>query len=147
MPNLNDPNNDKSRLESRIEDLQELPRDDRQLLQFWLTNSRDSNADSTTLGHLGHLLTLYGELGVPLSEATKFDWTDAVSTLANDRDWTSGTKRNYQKSIRSFLDEVEDDVATGFYDISGTDIDGLSRSSQAGTTRVSTTIPVSSTSV
>ncbi|WP_224269756.1 hypothetical protein [Haloprofundus salinisoli] len=118
MPNLNDLNNDKSRLESRIEDLQELPREDRQLLQYWLTNFRDSNADSTTLGHLGHLLTLQEELEVPLSEATKFDWTDAVSTLANDRNWTNGTKRNYQKSIRSFLDEVEEDVAANKDEIS-----------------------------
>lgn len=117
MPNVNDPNNDKSRLESRIEDLDDLPREDRQLLQYWLTNFRDSNADSTTLSHLGHLLTLHEHLDVPLSEATKFDWTGVVTNLSNERDWTSGTKRNYQKSIRSFLDAVEDDVPADKDDI------------------------------
>lgn len=118
MPNLNDPNNDKSRLESRIKDLKDLPREDRQLLQYWLANFRDKNADSTTLGHLTHLLTLQKKLDVSLSEATKFDWTATVSELASERDWTSGTKRNYQKSIRSFLGEVEEDVATDKGDIS-----------------------------
>lgn len=117
MPNVNDPNNDKGRLESRIEDLQDLPREDRQLLQYWLETFRDSNADSTTLNHLSHLLTLQEELEVPFSEATKFDWTDTVTTLANDRGWTSGTKRNYQKSIRSFLEAVEDDVPADKDDI------------------------------
>lgn len=117
MPNLNDPNNDKSRLESRIEDLEELPREDQQLLEYWLENYRDSNADSTTLGHLGHLLTLQEELDVPLSGATKFDWTNAISSLEKDRGWTSGTKRNWQKSVRSFLEELEDDVPAAKDDI------------------------------
>lgn len=118
MPSVNDPNNDKSRLEFRIEDTKDLPREDRQLLQYWLSNFRDSNADSTTLAHLGHLLTLHEHLDVPLSEATKFDWTGVVTNLSNERDWTSGTKRNYQKSIRSFLDEVENDVPADKDDIS-----------------------------
>jgi len=41
-----------------------------------------------------------------------------VTDLSNERGWTSGTKRNYQKSIRSFLDEAEDDVPADKDDIS-----------------------------
>lgn len=117
MPNVNDPNNDKSRLESRIEDLEDLPSEDQKPLRFWLSSFKDSNAESTTLAHLGHLITLQEELDVPLTEATKFDWTDVLSRLEAERDWTSGTKRNWQKSIRSFLDIVGDEAATDKDDI------------------------------
>lgn len=117
MPNVNDPNNDRSRLESRIEELEALPDEDQELLEYWLENYRDSNADSTTLGHLGHLLTIQEELDTSLSEASKFTWTSAISALENERGWTSGTKRNWQKSVRSFLEEIKDDVSASKDDI------------------------------
>lgn len=109
MPSINDPNNDKSRLESRLEDVEDLPQQDKKLVNYWVSNFGDSNAESTTHIHLGHLLTLQKELDVRLAEADKYDWSSAVSTLAQDRDWQAGTKRNYQKSIRSFLEVVNDD--------------------------------------
>jgi integrase/recombinase XerD len=111
VPDVNDPNNDKSRLESRIEDLSDIPREDRQKLQFWLTNFRDSNADSTTLGYLGRLIKLQDELDVSISEATKYDWTSALARIEEERDWSSGTKRNWQKAVRAFLVEVDETPA------------------------------------
>jgi hypothetical protein len=38
--------------------------------------------------------------------------------LDQERDWTSGTKRNYQKAVRLFLGTVEDDVPADRADIS-----------------------------
>ncbi|MCL9815298.1 site-specific integrase [Natranaeroarchaeum aerophilus] len=68
--------------------------------------------------HLGHVLTLREQMDTSITDATKYTWTTALQELEQERDWTSGTKRNYQKSIRSLLEEVEDDVPTNKDDIS-----------------------------
>lgn len=117
VPSVNDPNDDKSRLDSRKEALNDLPREQSKPLRYWLNNFNDSYADSTTLAHLGHLLTIQERMEVPLIEADKMDWVAAISQLDNERDWTSGTKRNWQKSARSFLDEHGDDAEADKEDI------------------------------
>lgn len=118
MGDLNDPNNDKTRLQRRLNDVQELPRDEQKLVRYWIDSELDSKAESTQERHLANLLTIRDHLDVPLDEADKFDWTTAVSMLEQERGWTSGTKRNYQKAVRSFLAAVGDEVPADRADIS-----------------------------
>lgn len=118
MGNLNDPNRDKSRLQKRLNDIKELPQTEYELINYWVNNFLDGHAESTMERHLGHVLTLRDQMDTPITEASKYTWTTALQELEQERAWTSGTKRNYQKSIRSLLDEVEDDVPTNKDDIS-----------------------------
>lgn len=144
MPSVNDPNNDKTRLQNRLEDIQELPWNDRKLVELWLNNELESLAESTQERHIARLLTVREHLRtspnkenededddgeelteeeteehrIPLGEADKFDWTSAISQIARERDLTDGSKRNYQKAVRSFLGEVENDVPANKDDIS-----------------------------
>ena len=118
MGNLNDPNNDKTRLQKRLDDIKELPQEEYELINYCVNNFLDGHAESTMERHLGHVLTLRDRMDTSIIEATKYTWTTALQELEQERDWTSGTKRNYQKSIRSLLDEVEDDVPTNKDDIS-----------------------------
>lgn len=140
MPNLNDPNNDKTRLQKRLKDVEKLPRNEKKLVKLWINNEISSHAESTQERHIAQLLTVRDHLGIPLNkenadgeklteeeleerriplhEADKYDWTTSISDLAQERGWTDGTKRNYQKAVRSFLGEVEDDVPADQDDIS-----------------------------
>ena len=118
MPSVDDPNDDKSRLQSTREEISSLPPEDAQLVRYWLNNEADGHSPSTKVNHISHLLTIHDELSGGFADATKYDWTNAIAALAERRDWTSGTKRNYQKSVRSLLEDIEEDVSADKDDIS-----------------------------
>lgn len=118
MPTVDDPNNDKSRLQSTREQIDALPPEDARLVRYWLNNEADAHSPSTKINHISHLLTIHDELDTGFADADKYAWTNAIAALAERRDWTSGTKRNYQKSVRSLLEDIEGDVAADKDDIS-----------------------------
>jgi integrase len=117
MPTVDDPNNNKSRLAAAKEEFNSLPSEDRQFVLYWLNNGADGYAPSTKVNHISHLLTIHDELDTCFADASKYEWTGAVAALADRRDWSSGTKRNYQKSIRSLLEDIEGDVIANKDDI------------------------------
>ena len=154
MGNLNDPNNDKARLQKRLEEVKQLPTKEQDLVDFWITNELNKKAESTQERHIANLLTVRGQLGIdededseeaededseeaedddeaeqshiPLHVADKFVWSKAISNLAKKRGWTDGTKRNYEKAVRSFIGALEEDLPVSRHEI------GLSKDDSGG---------------
>jgi hypothetical protein len=79
--NLNDPNNDKTRLQKRLDDIKELPQEEYELINYWVNNFLDGHAESTMERHLGHVLTLRDRMDTSIIEATKYTWTTALQEL------------------------------------------------------------------
>ena len=92
MPTVDDPNDDKSRLQSAREEISSLPPEDAKVVRYWLNNEADSHSPSTKVNHISHLLTIHDELNGGFADANKYDWTNAIAALDDRRDWTSGTK-------------------------------------------------------
>jgi integrase len=139
VPSVNDPNNDKTRLQKRLKDVEKLSKKEKGLVKVWISNEIGSLAESTQERYIAQLITVRNHLGIPLDweneegdklreeeieelrvplhEAVKEEWVSSIGDLSQERDWTDGTKRNYGKAVRSFLEEVEDDVCAKKEDI------------------------------
>lgn len=60
-------------------------------------------ANSTLKDRIGHVRTLAEHSHYPLLELSEHDFNELLFELESERGWSSGTRRNYEKSLRSFL--------------------------------------------
>jgi integrase len=60
-------------------------------------------ANSTLKDRIGQVRTLAEHSRQPILELSEHDYNELLFELETERGWSSGTRRNYEKSLRSFL--------------------------------------------
>ncbi|PCR89653.1 tyrosine-type recombinase/integrase [Natrinema ejinorense] len=105
---VNDPHNFSERLDRLLlEDIPELEHEmDEILIETYVEKLRDDHAEGTLYGNAMKVKTIMEHIDGPLLDSTTRDIERVIKKLARDRDWSTGTKRNYGKAARAVIGKV-----------------------------------------
>ncbi|WP_394742986.1 tyrosine-type recombinase/integrase [Natronococcus roseus] len=105
---VDDPYGYERRLQRLLtEDIKELDKPDQKLLRLYIKKMQKQQAKGTVYNNAMRVKVVMGQLDTPFVDADAGDIEQAIDDLQLEREWSDGTARNYGKSARSFIKNLE----------------------------------------
>lgn len=111
MP-VDDPQDYTKKLQSAIDKIlgskrKEIPaledEEDRELLMDWFENKKHEYSDGTLISYLTTLRIFAEYTDHPITSYQRNEFQKIINELSEERDWSKGTMRNYQKALKVIL--------------------------------------------